>query len=506
MEPGANPEVVIGEGWNLLTDAVEVVQAKVGVLEESARDHHDVLGTLEARILGLRSRVLEEENGRHETEEEIRSLIQEARNASSVVAQEAQGLADKVSAADSNVATLSGIIKAHVMSGGQPGGGPTTLDAGLEARIVALEAGLWQMNMGVGAGAGGSLNGSIGGVGGGMGGQGWSGQTGDLWAQMADQKAKVKALECRGRGEGAIIAGVSFGLYKDVKDFVVKHKVHYTGLFHDIVSLLERVDACGSSSSSEIKRRADLVKGGFHDDLDCAIVEASCHVTIPALFQSGGGSVGATRMNLINTPDKWEKDDGINGVARHIDNNLPGLIANLNEVAHRRFSKSPEVYGVVMKLLNDSRAFWVGLTSFVSSFHAELKAVSKGPTLEAWELITNMLYSLFTVISEGRSLGQTANLQSSKDPSTTAALAFYAALRANKVMNDIMKIGFRKHPSTLPSLTLYLYNHRAPTSMVEDLRTSVKSLLGEKAKMESALDKAVNRIKTLEMKKANAKK
>jgi hypothetical protein len=189
-------------------------------------------------------------------------------------------------------------------------------------------------------------------------------------------------------------------------------------------------------------------------------------------------------------------------VVQVVNNKIDGVLGGATSSAEREYGRNPQVWDLVSVLNNGVRDFWTGLKSVVSSFHKELKEGSKASDQEAWELIREMLSAVFMEIEGARSVAR--SVAAGRPPRTLddhigkASLIIWGTVQAHRVMEEIKRAEFKRHHCVVPSLTLFLFNHRAPTQMVIDLQAKVaadekdrQGLRSEMHKLRALVDKVL---------------
>ena len=62
------------------------------------------------------------------------------------------------------------------------------------------------------------------------------------------------------------------------------------------------------------------------------------------------------------------------------------------------------------------------------------------------------------------------------DETQKVGIYLWASLQAHRIMREYLSAEFEKHPDVSPVSTFFLFEHRAPTSMVRALQTEIKEL------------------------------
>ena len=153
-----------------------------------------------------------------------------------------------------------------------------------------------------------------------------------------------------------------------------------------------------------------------------------------------------------------------------------------------------------------SKKFNVELDKQIAAFLKVLTAEHLGTSeKEAWALISEMLSAVYEEIYKSRtSLG--TELVDEEDELERAGLALYGTFLGHQKMNEIITLGFTKHPCVVPALSLHLFSRKASSSTVVELRKQVSELTEKVKKAEDAASKSVPRSEFDRVKLALEKK
>jgi hypothetical protein len=157
-------------------------------------------------------------------------------------------------------------------------------------------------------------------------------------------------------------------------------------------------------------------------------------------------------------------------------------------------------------------SFWSALKTFVSEFYQSLQATIENKLKtttaedmkESWALIREMIAAVFWQLHEARSAcaglaGTGGMLGSEVDEFDTAASYLWGALQGYKVQQEIAAKHIKRHSCVMPSLYLFLFNHRAPTSAVKRLEVACDDLTKDAKARQSQVDQVTAKVKKLEL-------
>jgi hypothetical protein len=345
---------------------------------------------------------------------------------------------------------------------------------------------------------------------------------GSLTSQGADDlddlKRRVTNFEKRSKALAWEGGGQTFGHLEDVRHFVRIHMIKvppsgsgggespfnpfspvaprepkdslFVGCFYDIFSAMERVkhDA-GGNNQDMFKFMGDVRRAGYNTGIDDALIFQSFNVSLPGLLHKAGTDFTSRPLNLVKTKDLWENLGTGQGLVPLMGSNLETVLQGAMDSAARRYTDAPVVRELVGIMNSGIRDFWTGAKTFVTSFFQELKHGSKASDQEAWDLIRDMLSSIFKEIHEARVIARGVAAggppQTAEEVVRQTALVLWGSLQAARVMREVTKSEFKRHACVVPGLTLFLFNHRAPTQMVVELGKQVASLEKEKNGLKS---------------------
>jgi hypothetical protein len=337
-------------------------------------------------------------------------------------------------------------------------------------------------------------------------------------ADLNDLKRRLTNFEKRSKAQAWEGGGQTFGHLEDVRHFVRIHMMKsptsglgggeapfnpfapvatsksgdslFVGCFYDIFSAMERVkhDA-GGNNQDMFKFMGDVRRAGYNTGIDDALIFQSFNVSLPGLLHKAGTDFTSRPLNLVKTKDLWENLGTGQGLVPLMGSNLETVLQGAMDSAARRYTDSPVVRELVGIMNSGIRDFWTGAKTFVTSFFQELKHGSKASDQEAWDLIRDMLSSIFKEIHEARVIARGVAAggppKNEEEVVRQTALVLWGSLQAARVMREVTKSEFKRHACVVPGLTLFLFNHRAPTQMVVELGKQVANLEKEKNGLKS---------------------
>jgi hypothetical protein len=346
-------------------------------------------------------------------------------------------------------------------------------------------------------------------------------------SEISELKKRLSNFEKRSRAQAWEGGGQTFGHLEDVKEFVRQHMINegggdgshlasftsveagkaagselYLGCFYDIFSMMERVKIdAGGNTQDMFRLMGDVRKAGFEDGVDDAVILQSFNVAWPALLHKGGADFTSRPLNQVKTKDLWENLGTGQGLVPLMSGAMEPVLSGAVEAAAREYSLSPAVKDLVGIMNNHIRDFWSGAKTFVTSFFQELKHGSRASDQEAWDLIRDMLSSIFKEIHEARVVarGVATGRRKINAAATVdrAALVIWGTLQAARVMREVTRSEFKRHACVVPGLTLFLFNHRAPIKMVTDLTDKVLALEKERNGLKSEMHQLTAKVNKL---------
>jgi hypothetical protein len=351
-----------------------------------------------------------------------------------------------------------------------------------------------------------------------VGGHDGDGETRTLLSEIT---RKLEVLERRSKAQSWEKGSQSFGTLDEVVQFVKLHMTGipapgggggyhgssswgdviapdegdgavFTGCFYDIYSAFQRVheDVEGGS----VKLMGDLKRAGMaggSGGIDAAVIQQSFKVAWPALLHKAGAA--GQPLNRLKTIKEWEDRGKRQGVVVDVDNRMETILDAANDAAALEFRNHPQVRDLVSVLNSGVRDFWTRLRSFVNAFHLELLEGSKASSQESWDLIREMIAAVFEEIHKARNIARSVSTgrapRNLTEQVNQAALIIWGTVQAHRVMAEVQQADFKRHQCVVPSLTLFLFNHRAPTQMVVDLQVKLAMAEKERNGLKGLVDK-----------------
>ena len=174
--------------------------------------------------------------------------------------------------------------------------------------------------------------------------------------------------------------------------------------------------------------------------------------------------------------------------------------------------------------------FMLALQASITTFYDKMVNDDGTSPEEAWLLVSRMLQAIFRKLSDARAVaGRPLNspFATLDDRMRRSARVLWGTYECHRVMQDIMQVGFNRHPVIIPAQTLALYSMKAgkgdldklskrlktaedslrplaasdgrvSQSKVNSLESAVSALKGENKSLKDTLQKIERRLKTLE--------
>lgn len=320
-------------------------------------------------------------------------------------------------------------------------------------------------------------------------------------------QSEVKTLQVQATEKSVTIAGQYFGSCLEVEDFLLKHlgsrADQYIGAFGDITTLFESAlyqNKTSEETTHDMYRRSKANLGG---DTDAIVVRTSFQVEVPAIFGSSKlGTAGQGKL-LPALPDyaAWDTKDGQSGLSPRMDRHLELVESRMDAKLSLVFTDAQgPARRLAQVMAEKTAAYWRQYQSFVNNFRDELVASSADSSQEeAWDLLCTILHKIFLEFARVRSEGQ--HVEKTGDPVRQTAVMLWAMLQAHRLMKELVDCRFKTHPLVVPSLVLFLFKNRAPTSALARLRDQLAEEQKNTRTLQASLDKLTKRLEAVERKK-----
>jgi hypothetical protein len=251
-------------------------------------------------------------------------------------------------------------------------------------------------------------------------------------------------------------------------------------------------------------KRANTTERSFHANLQ----GLSYELIWPELFhEMGRDSLCKDNLNKLTSFKAWHNPSG-QGIVERVDSYLDEVFRD----AKMHVRNNPTLSALVDAMNACTRNFWAVLKTFVSDFYSELKdnldtklvRSSDEDMKESWNLIREMMAAAFKQLHDGRSsgvgLGGDSYFGSDEDQGLELAASYlWGALQGFKVQQDLTKRSIKRHNCVMPSLYLFLFSHRAPTTAVNRIEKIMDELTKSTKGHQSSIDKLTSQVKKLEL-------
>jgi len=252
--------------------------------------------------------------------------------------------------------------------------------------------------------------------------------------------------------------------------------LYHVGHWVDPFSISCYAKTQSDTATQHLATKSNLERAKIHANQNEAIILLSFADDDPSLVGSSN-EVHDTSVMLPKVKkfiDCYTEQGGLTGrsVYARWKRGAQKYSANLSKDLSRRWSKSSqEDFRAIAKkeLASRTLAFIDELNTFVKEFKSEL--VQEGEhgvdDAEAWSLLSAMLSAIFLVMwSTARDhAGDKPNEK--EDLPLCAARVLWGTRQSHRVMSQVRKVGFCKHPCVLPALTLHLFSRKASTAKVQ---------------------------------------
>ena len=185
-------------------------------------------------------------------------------------------------------------------------------------------------------------------------------------------------------------------------------------------------------------------------------------------------------LGALKTAQMWDTGDGHTGVRPQISSSLENQRAKLSMAAETALGGHPKALQVALAMINASHNFWESLSNFIDRFYKQLLTNAYGTSAtasgeeECWKLIMTMVRTMLRALRKERVIAESA--QSMSDVTQRVGLYLWASLQAHRVMKEYLNAEFKNHPEVSPSVTYFLFEHRAPTAWVKTLQQDHQAL------------------------------
>ena len=300
-------------------------------------------------------------------------------------------------------------------------------------------------------------------------------------SEVSALKAQVNTLQVQmrqvleGRDSTAVImGGRRFRSCEECIAFVeaVCPKRKGAGPFLDAVSLLQMVAHDPENATTAIQFQISAQKVGLSEVE--AIVGSSFSLKLPTVFGSSAAASSTKVLSAIKDFVTWDPKSSYTGAKSAIEKGCIDQQTSFRDTIKETFSEleKPEVLTaqlVALEMLSESCSFVAALCAWISKFYEELvNGRSQAGPAETWELVGHIVRTIFKDIHAVRSPAQ-YSMNISSQAGAECGRYFWRTLQAHVVMKAFKDAHFQAHASISPIVTLHLYDHRAPTTMVQAL-------------------------------------
>jgi len=259
------------------------------------------------------------------------------------------------------------------------------------------------------------------------------------------------------------------------------------GGFVDVYSFLQRV----KSNRDIVKSDRGLVAGMEQRrksklTADESLVVESFNDPLPRCFSGPNSSDKVVWCPGVRTKQKWESDNGTQGVKLAIKDNMEGIRSRIDTIISQRLGyEYPAATNLARELLSDTVTFVTALLAFVSNTYQKL--INAGyPPAAAWDLVSKLVYRMFSTDCFHEKRGIATEMLDADDHRSLAVGILWATFGTHMVMRDYLKHDFADHPSISGEFTRFLVAN-AGISKITRAQDSVDKLSRKVLELEKLL-------------------
>ena len=293
----------------------------------------------------------------------------------------------------------------------------------------------------------------------------------------------IKQIEAKIDAKAVTMGGIIFRSLQDCISFATTSvPADNFQWFPDIVTYLQFVG--GEVVDQSASEQSELHSARTKRTEEQSTFVAAFKTDIPQVL---GGPVGARikfenkhPLGALKNNAMWDSGDGLSGVRPQIAMSLDNQKSKLSMAAETALGGHHKALQVALAMINASHNFWESLSNFIDRFYRQLLTNAYGSSAtasgeeECWKLIMTMVRTMFRALRKERVIAESAH--SMVDVNQRVGLYLWASLQAHRVMKEYRDAAFKNHPEVSPSVTFFLFEHRAPTAWVKTLQQDHQAL------------------------------
>jgi len=278
------------------------------------------------------------------------------------------------------------------------------------------------------------------------------------------------------------------------------------GGFVDVYSFLQRVKSNrdivesgrGLVVGMEERRKSKLTA-------DESLVVEAFSDPLPRCFCGPNSSDKVVWCPGVRVKQKWESDNGTQGVKLAIKDNLEGIRSRIDAVISQRLGHNfPVATNLARELLSDTVTFITAMMAFISNTFQKL--VNAGyPTTSAWDLVSKLVYRMFATDCFHEKRGIATEMLDADDHRSLAVGILWATFGTHMVMRDYLKHDFADHPSISGEFTRFLVAN-AGVSKINKAQDAIDKLTKKITELEKTIQQVDKKATTASNKADEAHK
>ena len=233
-------------------------------------------------------------------------------------------------------------------------------------------------------------------------------------------------------------------------------------------------------------------KGGDKNTAE-ALIAVSFKQDLPGILFGEKQSGKESLFPLPGAPTyaHWNKNDGVSGVKKVIEDSLDLRVESIMTSAQGLFRDHPRALNLINACLMASATFIRDLMQFVDTLYYELITSTKTKEEDAWFLVATLVRTIFKELRRARVIAEDPS--SSLSETHLCAAYLNGTLHGLQVMKSFTVNGFRHHPCLSPVLNLHVFKTRVPMSMHKELMATVASQQKEISDLKRLVDKSLGK-------------
>jgi len=263
------------------------------------------------------------------------------------------------------------------------------------------------------------------------------------------------------------------------------------GGFVDVYSFLQRVKSSrdivesdrGLVSGMEERRKSKLTA-------DESLVVESFSDPLPRCFSGPSSADKVVWIPGIKSKQKWESDNGTQGVKLAIKDNMEGIRTRVDMVISQRLGNYSVAAGLARELLSDTVTFLTALIAFISNTYQKLGNAGY-PSSAAWDLVSKLVYRMFSTDCFHEKRGIATEMLDADDHRSLAVGILWGTFGTHMIMREYLKHDFADHPSISGEFTRFLVAN-AGVSKINRAQEAIDKLtkkVGDLEKLLGQVDK-----------------